>query len=147
MGIKLSTGFRDHLLGTGDLQSALDGGVIRIYAGTEPATADAALSGNTLLCTISNNSAGTGITMAAAPAGGILSKNSAEVWSGNIVASGTASFYRFSPLGDTGALSTTDKRMQGDVNTVGAALNFSNVSLVLNNSRVIDTFNIAQPTA
>lgn len=147
MALKLSTGFRDHLLTTGDLQSALDGGVIRIYSGTEPATADAALAGNTLLCTISNNSTGTGITMAATAASGVLGKNSAEIWSGSIVASGTASFYRFSPLTDDGALSTTVRRLQGSVATAGADLNFSSTAFVSGNSKSIDTFDIALPTA
>lgn len=147
MSIKLSTGFRDHILATGDLQAALDGGVIRIYSGTIPATADAALAGNTLLCTISNNSSGTGITMNTAPASGVLGKNPAEVWSGNIVASGTATFYRFSPLSDDGTLSTTVKRLQGSVGTAGADLNFSSTAFVSGNSKSIDTFDIAMPTA
>lgn len=147
MSLKLSTGARDHLLTTGDFQSVVDGGVIRIYDGAVPATADAALSGNTLLCTVSNNSAGTGITMSATSASGVLGKNTAEVWSGLIVANGTATFYRFSPLADDFLLSTTTKRVQGTVATAGADLNFSSVAFVSGNSKSIDTYDIAQPTA
>lgn len=144
---KLSTGLRDHLLTTGDFQSGVDGGVIFIFSGTPPATADAALAGNTLLCTISNNAAGTGITMAAAAAGGVLGKNTAEIWRGQIVANGTATFYRFAPIADDGLLSTTAKRVQGTVGALNADLIFSNVNFVSGNYRQIDNYNVAQPTA
>lgn len=145
--LKLSTGLRDHLLTTGDFQAAADGGVIRLYNGTIPATADAALSGNTLLVTISNNSAGTGITMNATSAGGVLGKNTAEVWSGVVVANGTPTFYRFSPLTDDGLLSTTAKRIQGTVGKVGSDLNFASTTFVIAEVKRIDTYDIAQPTA
>ena len=147
MSIKISTGFRDHMLQTGDLQSALDGGVIRIYAGTEPATADAAISGPTLLCIISNNDTGTGITMAASSSAGVLGKNASEVWSGTILANGTAAFYRFSPTTDDLSLSTSIKRLQGSVGLVGADLVFSSVAFVAPNLKSIDSFFLAIPTA
>lgn len=145
--MKLSTGLRDHLLTGGDFQSGVDGGVIFIYSGTEPATGDAALSGNTLLCVISNNAAGTGITMAAAAVAGVLGKNAAEVWRGQIVASGNASFYRFAPIADDGTLSTTTKRLQGSVGVVNADLIFSSVAFVSGNYKQVDSFNVALPTA
>lgn len=147
MALKISTGLRDHLLVTGSFKAGVDGGVIRVYAGALPATADAALSGNTLLVTISNNSAGTGITMNAASASGVLGKNSAEVWSGNPVANGTATFYRYSSLADDFLLSTTIKRVQGAAGTAGFDLNFSNTAVVIGTPKRIDTFDIAQPTA
>lgn len=147
MALKLSTGLRDHLLTTGDFQSGVDGGVIRIYNGPIPATADAALSGNTLLVTISNNSAGTGITMNAAAASGVLGKNSAEVWSGAVAANGIPTFYRFSPLTDDFLLSTTAKRLQGTVGNAGFDLNFANTNFVIPEVKRIDTFDVAQPTA
>ncbi|MGE4341317.1 MAG: hypothetical protein AB7E55_36025 [Pigmentiphaga sp.] len=145
--MKLSTGLRDHLLTAGDFQSGVDGGAIFIYDGAEPATADAALSGNTLLCVISNDAAGTGITMAAAAASGVLGKNTAEIWRGLIVANGTASFYRFQGLLDDGTLSTTNKRLQGTVGVVAADLIFSSVNFVASNYKNIDSFNVAMPTA
>lgn len=145
--MKLSTGLRDHLLAAGDFQAGVDGGVIRIYSGTAPATGDAALSGNTLLCTISNNAAGTGITMAATPAAGVLGKNATEVWRGQVVATGTATFYRFSSLTDAGLLSTTEKRMQGSVGQVAADLIFSSVSFASGDYKNVDVFNVAMPTA
>lgn len=147
MALKISTGLRDHLLVTGSFKAGVDGGVIRVYNGPIPADADAALSGNTLLVTISNNSTGAGITMNSAPASGVLGKNSAEVWSGDPVANGTATFYRFSPPTDDGTLSTTVKRVQGAVGTAGADLNFSSATVAIGTPKRIDTYDIAQPTA
>lgn len=144
---KLSTGLRDHLLTGGDFQSGVDGGVIYIYSGPEPATADAALAGNTLLNVISLNATGAGITMAAAAASGVLGKNASEVWRGLIVSDGTASFYRFASLTDDGLESTTAKRIQGTVGTVGADLNFANINFVSGNYKQIDNYNVALPTA
>lgn len=145
--MKLSTGLRDAILTGGSLKAGLDGGVIYVYSGPVPATADAALSGNTLLAVISNNAAGTGITMAAASVNGVLSKNAAEVWRGLIAANGVASFYRFAALNDDGLLSTVEKRLQGTVGTVGADLNFSSINFVAGNYKQIDSYNVALPTA
>jgi hypothetical protein len=145
--MKLSTGLRDYLLTTGNFKSGVDGGAIFIYDGAEPATADAALSGNTLLCIISNNAAGTGITMATSSTSGVLGKNPSEVWRGLIVANGTASFYRFQGLTDDGTMSTTNNRLQGTVGVVGADLIFSSVNFVSGNYKNIDSFNVAMPTA
>lgn len=147
MALKLSTGLRDHLLTTGDFRSGVGGGVIRVYNGPIPATADAALSGNTLLVVISNNSTGAGITMNTTSASGVLGKNPAEVWSGTVVANGTPTFYRYSPLTDDFSLSTTAKRLQGTVGSAGFDLNFANTAFVAGEVKRVDTFDIAQPTA
>jgi hypothetical protein len=147
MSLKISTGVRDHLLVTGSFKAAVDGGVIRVYNGTPPATADAALAGNTLLVTISNNSAGTGITMDSASASGVLGKNPAEVWSGTVVANGTPTFYRYSSLTDDFLLSTTAKRVQGTTGSAGFDLNFANTTFTVSEVKRIDTYDIAQPTA
>ncbi len=147
MSAKISTGLRDYMLITGSLKAGLDGGVINIYSGTAPATADAALSGNTLLAIISNDATGTGITMATPSIAGVLSKSASEIWRGLIVASATASFYRFVGLADDGLLSTTQRRIQGTVAVVGGDLNFSSVTFVSSNYKTIDSYNIALPTA
>lgn len=146
MSFKISTGLRNHLLVTGSLKDALDGGVIRVYSGTEPAGADAALSGNTLLVTISNNGAGTGITLDGTPAAGVVSKATAETWKGTNVASGLATFYRFSGLSDAGGLSTTEVRAQGSIAAVGAELNFANPTLTSGSEQRVDTFVIGMPS-
>ena len=146
MAIQLSSGLRDHMLVTGSFKSGLDGGVLRIYAGTVPATADAAVTGNTLLCTISNNAAGTGINFETTVSAGVLTKAASETWRGQVVTNGTAAFFRFSAISDDGTSSTTTKRVQGTCAVVGGDLNFSNVSFVSGNYRTVESLNVTLPT-
>jgi len=122
-----------------------DGGVIKVYAGTEPADADASIGAATLLVTISNNDTGTGINFDATPTSGVLVKAPAEVWSGTCAASGTATFYRFVSLADDGTSSTTFKRMQGTVGVVGADLLVSSTAFVSANLRQINSFAAGMP--
>ena len=59
---KISTALANHIAVSGSLKDALDGFVIRIYSGPEPATADAAIAAsptNVLLCTLSVDDTGT----------------------------------------------------------------------------------------
>jgi hypothetical protein len=147
MSFKISTALRNHMLATGSVKSAMDGGVIKIYAGTEPVDADAAIGSATLLCTISNNDAGTGINFDATPTSGVLVKATAEVWSGTCAASGTATFYRFVSLTDDGTSSTSFKRMQGTVGVVGADLLVSSTAFVSANLRQINSFAAGMPSA
>lgn len=55
MTLRISTGLRNHLLSGGSLKDALNNGRIEIYSGSQPASADAAVSG-TLLVTITKSS-------------------------------------------------------------------------------------------
>lgn len=148
MTIKTSTGLRNKILDTGSLKSRLALGFIKIYSGAEPATADAAVTG-TLLSTISVSGGGTGLSLDTTAAAGVLAK-SAAVWSGAIVATGTAGYYRFSAAGDTGASSATEERIQGSVGMAGADLNLSSTALTINASlsaQTIDYFVVSLPTA
>ena len=62
-------------------------GTINIYSGTQPANANTALSGNTLLVTLTFGSTAFG-----SAASGVITANA--ITSGIAVASGTASFFR-----------------------------------------------------
>lgn len=142
--MKRSTGLRNFMLSSGSLKQALDGKVIKIYSGTAPASADAALGGDAvLLATISVSDGGAGLTMAASAADGQLAKNSAEVWSGTVVANGTAAFFRMETIADAGAVSTTNVRMQGSIGLDGADMNFATLALVTGNLRQINYFVIS----
>ncbi|TFZ81388.1 hypothetical protein [Candidatus Macondimonas diazotrophica] len=145
MAIQISSGLRNHMLISGSFKSGLDGGVLKIFAGAMPSTADADSSALTVLCTISLDATGTGITFASTVSAGILAKNASEIWRGQITATGTASFFRWMAISDTGALSTTEKRVQGTVGLAGADLNFSSLSFVSGNYKVIDSLNVALP--
>lgn len=155
MALKTSTGLRKGLLDSASLKDQLDGGLILIYGcvgdvnSKIPATADAAISlgvDHILLCEISLNSTGDGISFAATASGATLSKNGSEVWSGVNVASGVASFYRHVAAGDTGALSTSEPRIQGLIGLAGAELNLSSVNLSSGATQTIDYYSVTLPT-
>lgn len=144
MAAKISTGLRDAILGSSSLKSALDLGFLDIYSGTPPATADAAISG-TLLCRISNASGVDGVTLGTAAAGSIP-KNPSEVWSGVVLATGTATYFRYVSPTDDGTLSTTALRIQGVCATAGADLNMSSVNLTAGATQTVDSGVIVLPT-
>ena len=150
MALKISTGMSNYMLDTGSLRSGLNLGFLKIYSGTPPAAADDALGSlgtNTLLVTISNAGGGTGLTMEATAAAGVISKATAETWSGTNAATGTATFYRFTAPGDTGVSSSTQRRLQGTVGTAGAELNLTSTSLTIGNGQSINHFYVSLPIA
>lgn len=138
--MKRSTGFRNAMLSTGAIP-ALNGLVIKIFNGpTIPASADDALPvGTTLLCTVSVGDTGVGLTFGS-PSGGQVSKNTGEIWSGTVLASGTANFFRMEAAADPGAASTSNIRIQGTVRLDGADMNFGSTALVAGNLRQINLF-------
>ena len=144
MLIQLSTGAVDAMIGFTGLAGALDAGgmELRIYAGTPPADADAAIGGATLLVTIKN---GASALTWDNPAGGIISKPAGETWSGTAVATNTATFGRFVAAADTDTLSTTDVRIQGDVATIGAFINLDNVAIVSGAVQTVNSAQLIQP--
>lgn len=92
-------------------------GLLRIYDGTPPASANAALSGNTLLAELT-----CGTPFAPSAASGVLTPNSVTGDS-SANATGTASFFRVVTSGGT-------VQLQGTVGTSGADLNLNTVSIV-----------------
>ena len=153
MAIKTSSGLRNKMLVTGSFKSLLDGGSVKIYGGASsaviPPDADSSptVNGAVLLCTVTNNSTGTGVTFATTAASGVVTKTVAEVWSGVNAATNTAQFYRLVSSSDTGASSTTDARVQGTISTAGADLNLSSVSLTSGATQTVDYYSMALPTA
>lgn len=149
MALQFSTGFKDDLLDTGSLKSIFDDGYIKIYSGTPPASADAALSGNTELVVYSDNGAaegaGNGLDLEASASSGAISKASAQTWKGTAGASGTATFFRYEQLADTGALSTTEARIQGTVGGAGADLFVASTTFTNATEYTLDLFSISIP--
>lgn len=149
MTVRLSTALRTNLAGTTGFASTFANGVIDVYTGTQPATADSAVTG-TLLGRITLNSgafvAGTatnGLTFAAA-SGGAVSKSG--VWSFNGVAAGTAGWFRLKGNAlDNDAVSTTLPRLDGSIATSGADLNLSNISIAVSAPNTVDSFVWNQP--
>lgn len=148
MSEKMSSSLCTLLLGIGtghnDLSTIINGNwKLMIYAGVVPSTADAALAGNTLLCTVAN--AGSAVNMAAAlTSAGVLPKLASETWSGTNAASGTASFYRFQKTADAGGADAgagVTPRIQGTVGTTSAFdMQLDSVAFISGAVTTINTF-------
>lgn len=105
-------------------------GKLRIYSGTKPANADAALSGNTLLAELTMNA-----TAFPAASGGVLTAN-AITGDTSADASGTASFWRIyesdgSTIFAQGTCGTSGESMTLPTLTItaGVAVNITSLTL------------------
>jgi len=135
----------------GSLKDIMRNGVLYIYSGSQPATADTAYSG-TLLCTITESSGAWVATEEANglefgdEASGYIEKCASETWSGSASATGTAGYFRFCANGtDAQALSTTLPRIDGSIGTSGADLNMSSTSITSGSTYTIDSFKLTLP--
>lgn len=139
---KYSTGFRNAVLDTGSVKGTFDGGFLKVYSAPTavPASADAAIGDAVLLVTFSDNAGAGGLNLATAAASGSIAKLSSQTWKGTAAATGTAAFFRYVQTGDTGALSTTAKRIQGTVGVAGADMNLSSTSITSGASYTLDYF-------
>lgn len=142
-----STGMVNYISVTGSRKAGLDSGFLKLYSGTVPATADAALGGATLLATLTlGGDDTTGLTIDATATDGVIKKPDAAVWQDPTPpATGTAAFYRWEQTGDTGASSTTDRRVQGTVGNIGCDLNLSSTTITTGVAFSLNTFTIRQP--
>lgn len=133
----------------GSLRDIFKDGILRIYAGTVPATADAAGTSATLLCELTASSGAwsagaftNGLEFSAATAGviGILS---GETWSGVNAASGTATFFRFfGNATDANGATTTLPRIQGTIGTSGTDMTTANTSLTASETTTCSAFTL-----
>lgn len=152
--MKVSTGMRNHILATGSIKNAFDGMVIRLYGSPTsqaaadaliPAGADEDVSAATLLGTISLSGGGSGVNLDTTPSNGVLGKAPAETWVSTLVASGYFSFARISGTGDTGGLSTTEKRFQITVGVLNKEFLVSSAYKAAAEEQRMDSFYIGVP--
>lgn len=149
--LRLSTGLRDKMLGTASFQTIFDFGVIFIYSGSQPTTADNAVQGTKLgEVTVDANSFTFGNTanglQFAAPSGGAIEKDPNENWQFEGLADGVAGWGRL--MGnDTDDLqqSTTLPRLDFSIGRTGADLNLSNTNIVVGAVHTIDVFRYSIP--
>ncbi len=151
MALKFSTAYRNAAaaaaLGTVPGASIMDGCVLMMYAGPEPADADAALGGATLLATYSKNGDGTPLAWNA-PSAGSVSKPAGDVWSATAGATGTPTFFRYQRPTDDGTASATAVRIQGKVGLVSdpaADLALSSLAIVNGAPLTIDAASATVP--
>lgn len=134
----------------GSLKDLFRNGILDIFSGTQPATADATESG-TKLCRITLSSgafvegtATNGINLGAAESG-IIGKDSSEVWSGVGLVRGTAGWFRFYDNTGTTRASTTAVRLDGSIATTGAQMNMSNTTITESATTTISSVAITDP--
>lgn len=131
MTIRTSTGFAADLAVTGSMKALMDGGSIKVYDGTEPATADAAEAGNVIWEIKKDDGDGgvEGLVFDAAAEGRSLVKPSADTW-GGATGNGTATYWRLVTSADDGTEATDQPRVQGSCgSTAGSDLYMSNTTL------------------
>ena len=151
MAIKTSTGLAAHLMVTGSAKNAFDGGSIKVYSGTAPATADAAVAGTLLWEIKKDDGVGgvEGLVFDAAAVGRAMVKPGADTWGGATIA-GTAGYFRLVGSADDGTESTTFPRIQGEVGSqAGADLYMSNATLATDAdvlAKTLAAFSVALPT-
>ena len=148
MAVRFSTGLRDKMLGSADLKTALANGIINIYTGAQPASADSAASG-TLLGTVTVDAgafthgvATNGVNFDT-PVAGVLAKAVSENWKFNGIVSGTAGYFRFvgNPV-DDGLVSTILPRIDGSVAKTGGDMTLSNTAITAGAPSTIDVFQL-----
>jgi hypothetical protein len=145
---KLSTGFRDGIMGAGSAKSLLDGAVMWIFASsTIPASADQEESG-TLLMELSVDGDGTGFTFDPVIGEASLVKSTTETWKTNAIdESGDMAYFRLAHPSDSGSASTTAVRVQGTIGTYGGVdLIVSDVAVVSGAPWTLNYFRLSLPT-
>lgn len=159
MALKFSTGLKNQLFGAirgaVTTTASLEHGVIMIYSGSQPATADAAATGTLLMkVTVGSGAFTHGVATNGvdfdAPVAGVMTKAAAEVWSGvGLPAAGagtTAGWFRHcGNPDDNQGVSTTLPRIDGRISTSGAEMSLSNLTIVEGASTTIDTYSLAWP--
>ena len=152
MALKLSTGMRNKMLRAGG-NSAVDcyaDGYIEIRDGSQPATADAAETGNLLARITLNagdytNLVANGISPTCV--GTALTKPGGETWKGIGLLAGVAGWWRWYDTAGTHGASTSAVRMDGAISQAGGQLRMGSTDIKVGTEVTIDSVNINFPTA
>lgn len=146
MAIAHSLGLENQALASG-LKGAFDSdGRINVYSGTRPANPDAAISGPTLLATLS-----LAATAFGTPSAGVLT--AAAIGSDSSAdASGTATWFRMYKAADdpsvasgTSGTSTAHRRIDGDCGQGSGDMSFDNSSIVAGGTVACSALTITHP--
>lgn len=113
-----------------NLTGNLNSGKLKIYSGTPPANADASLSGNTLLATLTLNSAAFGAASSGTATANAVTSDT------NAAATGTATFCRVTKSDDTVVL-------QGTVGTSGTDAIINSTAIVAGGTVACSAFTVS----
>lgn len=148
MAIRLSTGARNSLVGTdgkgfGEL---FNNGVIDIYTGAQPVSADYVETG-TKLVRISST-CGTGVddgVKFGTTGSGVLAIAATPAWAGTCIVGGVAGWFRFYGSGGVAGSSNTAIRFDGAVGVSGSDLDLTHTNLAAGAVITINAANVTQP--
>jgi len=144
MGFRLSTGLRNAMMKDKGFKEAMDSGIIEVFTGPQPASADAAETGTKLLritkdhAAFVGGNATNGLVFATDPTSGALSKNS-DSWEGLGLVEGVAGWYRFYANAYGTGLSTTAVRFDGVCSGSGSQFRMSTTNIKVGVPVSIDT--------
>jgi hypothetical protein len=126
------------IAGVNALAATANGGTLNIYTGTQPADANTALSGNTLLVTLTFSGTAFGGGVASGSAGSrVVTANANTITAGTAVATGTATFFRILTSGSAACI-------DGTVGVSGCDLNLSTTAVSTGAVVSVSSFNISQ---
>jgi hypothetical protein len=147
MAIRLSTGARSALVGTdgqgfGEL---FNNGVIDIFTGAQPVSADYVETGTKLvrISSTSGTAAEDGVKFGTTGAGVLTIGTPA--WTGVNIVDGVAGWFRFYGSGGTAGSSNTAIRFDGAVGVSGSDLDLTHTSLKAGATITINAANVTQP--
>lgn len=147
MAVRLSTGLRNALVGTdgAGFGEIMNNGVLDIYTGAQPTDANQVETGTKLvrISSTSGTAAEDGLKFGTTGDGTLTIGTPA--WSGLILASGVAGWFRFYGSGGTAGSSATAIRFDGAVGVSGSDLDLTHTNLTKDATLTIKTATIVQP--
>jgi hypothetical protein len=152
MALRLSTGLRNALVGTGGqgFGEIMNGGWIDIYTGSQPLHADYVETGTKLarISSTSGTALADGLKFGSAAAG--VLPIGTPAWSGVILATGVAGWFRFyasagTAIGGYAGTSGTAIRFDGAIGISGSELDLTHTSLTVGATITLNEANVTQP--
>lgn len=145
--LKYSEGLRNGLMVDGSLLSLIEGSEIRLYSGSVPPSPNDGVGASEVLCVITVDGDGTGIGFDGTASGGVLRKLDSEAWLGEVLISGSATYFRIVQPSDTDGVSFDSYRIQGTVGVGAADMNLDSQALLQGATQTIDTCYLTMPEA
>lgn len=136
----------------GSMDELLRNGVLEIYSGAQPSSADSAESGTKLVrITVGSGAFSAGVATNGLNLGdasaGVVAKETSEVWSGVGLATGTAGWFRFYANAYTTGASTTAVRFDGACGISTGELRMSSLTVTAGATTTIDSGSITLPAS
>lgn len=137
----VSTGFKAGILGPQSFEQLMDGGIIRLYSGTQPDSADDAVPGGSVELGTISAPGGLQFTRT----GGTVLKAAFQAWLLEGAAPGTLGWFRLyaSPL-DDGSATLSAVRIDGTISPSGE-MRLPAYTVTSETTRIVDNFAFSLP--